>query len=188
MKVVNNMSNKNKRNTFAIVAVAIIILAIGAGSGNKGKKETSVSNETTTSSISETQSTEPTITTVESVTTIDNAEEDNSIKLNTGELIDIKENGTTVIVKAKINSQMTNKLTINQNYHNVADLICNQGFDKYEELQYWAVSDSTDGDEIKIISFTLDKNLIEQTASKQLLPTQYEDCVLDLWILPSLKQ
>lgn len=137
---------------------------------------------TTTNSVSEKEAE----TTIITETTTAETEADDAIKLNSGELLDITESESTVIVKAKINSLMSNEQTVKQNYHNVADLICNHGFDKYDEIQYWAVSDTRDGEEIKVISFTLDKELINKTASQELLPINYQDNVLDLWILPSL--
>lgn len=106
-------------------------------------------------------------------------------KLNTGELLDVKENDDVLIIKAKIKLQSSDKLTINQNYHNVQSII-KSGGDKFKEIQYWAVADSTSGEEIKVISFTVPENIIEETTNGKIVATQYPDLVTDLWILPSL--
>ena len=66
-------------------------------------------------------------------------------------------------------------------------MILNQGADKYDEIQYWAVADMTDGSESKVISFTVDKDLISMIKNKQIVGNQIVDYGKDLWILPSLK-
>lgn len=109
--------------------------------------------------------------------------------LNTGKLLDVTVTDDNVLViKAKISSLLSNKQTINQNYHNVEDIIRNQGGNKYSEIQYWAVADMADGSEGKVISFTVPKDLIESTAKGYTVAIQYPDLVTDLWILPSLRE
>ena len=46
-----------------------------------------------------------------------------------------------------------------------------------------------DGEESKVISFTLDEDLINKVANNNTnyLPTNIEDKLIDLWILPSLR-
>ena len=110
------------------------------------------------------------------------------LKLQFGELLSVTYGGDGVIVvKSKIQSQLSNRMTIQQNYHSVEDLILNHGFDTCQELQYWAVADMRDGSESKVISFTLDKDLITAVASKHVVAIQLGDYVSDLWILPSLQ-
>lgn len=65
------------------------------------------------------------------------------LKLFSGDLISVIQTENTVVIKAKIDSKSTNKLTIDQNYIIVADLIKNHGFNTCKELQYWAVADMT---------------------------------------------
>ena len=77
-------------------------------------------------------------------------------------------------------------MTIDQNYHNVEDLIKNQGCDKFDEIQYWAVADMTDGSESKVISFTVDSDLIQKIKTSAVVAIQMGDYVSDLYILPSL--
>ena len=112
--------------------------------------------------------------------------------LEYGELLELNENeidgAAVAVVKAKIDSQASNKMTIDQNYYTVVDLIQNQGFDKYDEIQYWAVADMTDGSESKVIAFTLDKDLIDRIAAGSFPANTLGDYVTDLWILPSLEQ
>lgn len=111
-------------------------------------------------------------------------------KLKFGELLDVvvQESSNTLIIKAKINPSMTNKQTVQQNYHSVEDLIRNQGANVYDEIQYWAVADMTDGSESKVINFTLDKGTIDAVANEQIHAIELQDYVSDLWILPSLNQ
>ncbi|MDK0685122.1 hypothetical protein P5F08_03525 [Clostridium perfringens] len=45
----------------------------------------------------------------------------------------------------------------------------------------------TDGDESKVISFTLTKDQINAVKNKQLLGNQIVDQANDVWILPSLR-
>ena len=115
-------------------------------------------------------------------------QEDNSVKLKFGELLDINESDDKVVVKAKIEPSTSNKTTIDQNGYNVEDLILNQGFDKYDEIQYWAVADMTDGEESKAISFTVNKELITKIKNKEVVGNQIVDNASDTYILPSLKE
>lgn len=104
-----------------------------------------------------------------------------------GELVDTNVTGTTLVIKAKIQPSMTNKMTVDQNYYNICDIIRNQCGEQYDEIQYWAVADMADGSEGKVISFTVPKSVIETIATKQFADNQLGDYVTDLWILPSLK-
>lgn len=93
-----------------------------------------------------------------------------------------------VVVKAKISPSYNNEATIKQNYLNIEDLIKNQGFDKYNELQYWAVADMTDGSEGKVFSCTVDDMHIHMIKNSSSVTVDEYDFYLrdDLWILPSL--
>lgn len=113
--------------------------------------------------------------------------EGNISKLKFGELLDVNINDNILIVKAKIASSYSNKATVKQNGYNVEDIILNQGGDIFDEIQYWAVADMTDGDESKVISFTLTKDQINAVKNKQLLGNQIVDQANDVWILPSLQ-
>ena len=55
------------------------------------------------------------------------------------------------MIKAKIESNISKKLTVSQNGFNVEDLILNQEAEKYNEIQYWAVADMADGTESKVV-------------------------------------
>lgn len=120
------------------------------------------------------------------------AKEESGPVLEYGELLELNENeidgAAVAVVKAKIDSQASSKMTIDQNYYTVVDLIQNQGFDKYDEIQYWAVADMADGSESKVISFTLEKELIDTIASGSFPANTLGERVTDLWILPSLEQ
>lgn len=108
-------------------------------------------------------------------------------KIKFGKFLSAQTTGSTIAIKAKIDSNLTNKMTIEQNYYNVCDLIKNQGLDVYDEVQYWAVADMTSGDEAKVISFTVPKSVIDKIASGNFPDNTLGDYVEDLWIHPSLK-
>lgn len=108
-------------------------------------------------------------------------------KARFGKFLECNINGSTAVVKFKIEPSTSNKTTIDQNGYNIEDMILNQGADKYDEIQYWAVADMTDGSESKVISFTVDKDLISMIKNKQIVGNQIVDYGKDLWILPSLK-
>ncbi|MEG0667859.1 MAG: hypothetical protein RR460_04460 [Clostridium sp.] len=107
-------------------------------------------------------------------------------KLKFGELVDIKENNNMLIIKAKIEPSYSNKTTVNQNGFNIEDIILNKGGDVFDEIQYWAVADMSDGSEEKVISFTLKKKHIDDIKDKQLVGNKIVDNADDVWILPSL--
>lgn len=109
------------------------------------------------------------------------------LKLAHGELLSINQNDGTVTIKAKITSNLTNEMTINQNYYNVSALIRNSGFNTCSEIKYWAVADMTSGDESKVIEFTVNKDTIDKIYSGAILDNQISKYVSDLWILPSLQ-
>ena len=115
-------------------------------------------------------------------------ENNGEVKLKFGKLVDINEAENKVVVKAKIEPSTSNKTTIDQNGYNVEDLIINQGFDKYNEIQYWAVADMTDGEESKAVSFTLSKDLITKIKNEEVVGNQIIDNAEDVYILPSLKE
>lgn len=110
-----------------------------------------------------------------------------ALKMSNGELVDAIINGTTLIVKAKIQPSYSNQATIDQNYFNVTDLVQDQGADIFREIQYWAVADMTDGSEGKVIQFTVGRDLIRHIKEDGLLGGMIADYVEDLWILPSLQ-
>lgn len=107
--------------------------------------------------------------------------------LKFGELLDVTTNDGILIIKAKISPSYSNKATITQNGFNVEDIILNQGGDLFDEIQYWAVADMTDGSESKVISFTLTKDHINSVKNEQLFGNEIVDKATDVWILPSLQ-
>uniref|UniRef100_A0AAU8B4Z0 Uncharacterized protein n=1 Tax=Dulem virus 34 TaxID=3145752 RepID=A0AAU8B4Z0_9CAUD len=151
-----------KRKVFSAVAAALFLLLL-AGCGSSSGSDTSQETESGDTSAS-----------------------GPSVKY--GELLELNDNreaSGVAVVKAKISPSSTNDLTVAQNYHNVVDLIQNQGFGDCE-LQYWAVADMTDGTESKVISFTVPADVVGQVAAGDVVATQLPDLVTDLWVLPSL--
>ncbi len=152
--------------------MALCILTVGCGSGK-------LSDEDANGVTQQEQSNED-----ESNT--DN-QEDNDYTLKFGKLLEVNGHDDVLVIKAKIEPSYNNGATIKQNGYNVEDLILNQGCDEFSEIQYWAVADMTDGSESKVISFTLDKNLIDMIKGKNIVGNQIVDKALDVWILPSLQ-
>lgn len=108
-------------------------------------------------------------------------------KAKYGKVLEANELGKSLTIKFKIEPSYNNKLTIHQNGFNVEDLILNQGGSKYDTINYWAVADMTDGSEGKVISFTLDKNLIQSIKNRTVVGNTVVDEANNVWILPSLK-
>ncbi len=109
------------------------------------------------------------------------------LQLQYGELLSVIYNDGIVVVKAKITSNLTNNMTVQQNYYNVGDLIKNHGFNTCNELQYWAVADMSSGDEVKVVSFDLNKETIENLYNEKIFENQLEDYVDNLFIHASLQ-
>lgn len=109
-------------------------------------------------------------------------------KAKFGEVKEANALGKSLTIKFKIEPSYNNEATINQNSFNVEDLILNQKGDQYETINYWAVADMEDGSEGKVISFTLDKGLIEAVKNRNLIGKKIVERANDVWILPSLKE
>lgn len=108
-----------------------------------------------------------------------------------GEVLDVNITGDTLIIKTKITSSLSNHSTISQNFFNLEDLIKNQGCSTYEEIQYWAVADMSDGSESKVVSFTAPKSTIDGIKDGSIDAIAYLDeygYLEDVYILPSLQE
>ncbi len=112
-----------------------------------------------------------------------------SLKATMVDLLDVKITGTTLIVKAKIPSSSTNGQIPLRCYKTVCDMICEQGCDVFDEIQFWAVADTTAGDETKVISFTVPGDVIKVVAENDpaMFVKTLGDYTEDLWMLPSIK-
>lgn len=128
----------------------------------------------------------------------DKKDEKNEIELKFGTLLNLNKNceydndgnciKKIVVIKAKITPSYSNKSTIDQNYYNVEGFIKNDNGIEYDEIQYWAVADITDDSEEKVMSFTIDKELIQKIYDNEIVANQIGNFVDDLWILPSLEE
>ena len=105
-----------------------------------------------------------------------------------GEVLDVNFYENQIIIKTKIKPSYNNEATIHQNYFNIEDLIKNQGCDKYDVIQYWAVADMTDGSESKVIAFDVPSSAISGIKNGTIVANQLGDYVDNLYILPSLKE
>jgi len=108
-------------------------------------------------------------------------------KAKFGQILEANKLGATLTIKFKIKPSYNNQATIHQNGYNVEDLILNQNADQYDTINYWAVADMEDGSEGKVVSFTLNKSLIQDIKSKNLAGIRIVDSAKDVWILSSLK-
>ena len=164
---------KNKSKKPWIIGAAVVLLVIIVGTFGGGDKEAVTANDTSAQTPTSTPTEQPS--------------EESIIKF--GELLSVTENlpdKKICVVKVKISSSYNNQATVDQNYYNIEHLIKNCGFDKYEELQYWAVADMTDGSESKVFSCTVSKTLMDSILNGSIAASEYGTYVDDLWILPSL--
>ena len=110
------------------------------------------------------------------------------LKLLYGNKTDIFVQGTTLIVMAKINMLLSNKQTVAQNYHNVVDLIQNQGCGEFHKIRYSAYMNAQNGQEVKVVGFTLTQDVIEAVAEMDGSPASIlESFVTNLYIHPQLR-
>lgn len=144
------------------------------------KKVTTTEATTTSTTIT---TTAPPKTTVPVTTTISN-KPISSLKF--GKLLDANVSGSTLIIKAKIESSYSNHTTISQNFFNVEDVIINKNGHIYNEIQYWAVADMMDGSESKVVAFTINKEVINMIKDKKIPVNQLDKYATDVYILPSL--
>lgn len=162
---------------FAIAILCGLVAAIFSPNKNKKSTNNSSTKEESTENITTEETNEDTT-------------KNGTLTLKHGELLEHIETETDgkkiLVIKAKITSSYNNKATINQNYFNAADLVTDQGCSKYDEIQYWAVADMTNGEEMKVISFTMNADLIKMIQSDNFIPEYIGDYAEDLYILPSL--
>lgn len=188
--------NKKKIPKWALIlGIVLFVIFLGAIASS-----TDYTSKSTSKNSSSEKSTTATQQQTESATSVSHTSQEKPTESQTvqpeynlqyGELLSTTTNNIdgkeVIVIKAKIESSLTNTLTINQNYYNVADMIKNQGCDKFDEIQYWAVADMTSGNEAKVISFTLNSDIIKQIKGEKIVDIQIGDYADDLWILPSLK-
>ena len=115
------------------------------------------------------------------------ASDTSEIQLHYGDLLSTTVNGTTIVLKAKITSSLTKKMTVASCFYDVYDAVKNYGLDQYDELQYWAVADMTDGSEQKVISFTVSHDTLEKIANGAIVEGQLQSYSTDVWLSPALQ-
>lgn len=112
----------------------------------------------------------------------------NEYKAKIGQVLEANKLNNSLTIKFKIEPSATNNLTIEQNGYNVEDLILNQQCDQFDTINYWAVAEMSDGSTSKVISFTVNKDLIQKVKNKEVLGKKIVDKADNVWILPSLKK
>lgn len=172
----------------AVIGVLIVVSIIGQALGIVKPKQTTTTPDTVTqvkNTPTETPTTEPETATQEPAITPTDS------RISYGDLLDFTENtidGKNIcVMKVKIEASLTKSMTIDQNYHNIEHFITEAGGDQYDSIDYWAVADMEDGNESKVVSFTVPKDTIDKVKSSDLVAIQLGDYVEDLYILPSLK-
>ena len=103
--------------------------------------------------------------------------------------MDVTENkeNSTVIIKVKVQSNLTKNMTIKQNYMNAWEFIKAYTDTEYKQLTYWAVADMTDSTESKVVQFTVPEDAISGVLNGSILENQLGDHVTDLYLHPSLR-
>lgn len=107
------------------------------------------------------------------------------LRLRFGEVGEINQLGNSVTIQAIIKPNLTNKMTIEQNYSNVEYLIKENGFNTCDSIRYWATVENSDVT-AKVIQFDLPKNVIDMIYSERIFGSQIPDYATDLWIAPAL--
>jgi hypothetical protein len=188
-----------KKKWIVIICVIIVLLSAIIGNSDSGKSSGSsagynsdIASESIANNADDSVSEQADFILDESTLNVENIGEldTSNLQLKYGDLISVI-NGSSndkkvVVIKAKITDSWNNELTIEQNYFSVCDLIKNRGFSVCDEIQYWAVADMSNGNESKVISFTIGSDLIQQIAAGNIIENQLGNYVDDLWIHPSL--
>lgn len=180
---------KGKKKWIVIAVAAVIVIAAIAGGGKDDgqQAEAPVSSEDT-AQTSGTVSEAP----AESEPEAPAEDEVAAYTLEHGELVSAIENEIdgrrVLVIKAKISSSYNNKATVDQNYYNVEDLVKNQGCADFDEIQYWAVADMSDGSEQKVVAFTVGAELIQKIADGSVVANKLGEQVADLFVHPSLSK
>lgn len=200
---------KRTKVIIGVIVALVIIAAIGGGAGGN-KSQTTVEPttpqeevkaepknetvETTTETQEATNATEAEEPKAEPEAAEPVAEEPESLpsatevdSLFSGELLDIVNNDGVVVIKAKISTSGSKEDTVKKNYFNIEDYVKNHDMEGVTEIQYWAVADMQNGEEDKVISFTVPADLIERISGGRYAANQMGNDVEELWIHPSLK-
>lgn len=179
-------AEKKGKKKWIIAGVAAVVVIAAVVGGNKNGDQTAAPSSPEPS----TQASAP--VEVEPSAAADTDPEGAAYTLEHGELVSAIQNEIdgriVLVVKAKISSSYNNKATVDQNYYNVEDLIQNQGCAEFDEIQYWAVADMSDGSEQKVVSFTVGSELIQSVFSKSVAANQLGDYVDELYIHASLAE
>lgn len=182
----------SKKVKIALTAAWTVFLLILSSFSGDSESNTESDTEPVTSivtTITE-EVTEPVTEATEAPTTKPTAEPTEKLsELLHGDLLDLTEteldDRTIIVLKAKITPSMTNKMTIEQNYMNAYEWLQKHS-NKCDEFQYWAVADMQDGSEGKVMSFTLNSDVINAIREKTIVDIEMSHYAEDIWILPSL--
>lgn len=110
-----------------------------------------------------------------------------NIQLNYNDLLDVTTTGGRIVIKAKVSPNMTVELMRNGCFFDVYEAIQEYGLEQYDEIQYWAVADMTDGSEQKVISYTVTKDVMEKVADGSIVENKLIDNATDVWLAPAMQ-
>lgn len=115
-------------------------------------------------------------------------------RLKFGKLLDVKnwehEDKKRVIIKAEIKINFNNIFTVVQNGYNIENLILEQDLDKFEkfdEIQYWAIANDGNIKEEKVISFTINKEIILKIKNREIEGNKIIENAQDVWVSPKIR-
>lgn len=144
------------------------------------------SAEGATDQVDETDAEESVEEATEATSSDDEWPDVSNMKLNFNTLLEVNTNGGTIIIKAKIKGNLTAKMALKSCYFDAYEAIQEYGLEQFDELDYWAVADMTDGSESKVISYTISKDVMQKVAREEILENKLVDYADDVWVLPSL--
>ncbi len=184
----------------AIIVIVIVGISISSdntnttASANTANKTNNILNKVNNvTNITENKTVNQSSTVNSNSSTSSNIKTDtqNTITLKYGKLQSFTTSPSTTkccVIKAKIEPSYNNKATIHHNFFNVENFIKNQNGNTYDEIQYWAVADMTNGEEEKVISFTVDKKIIDDLYNDKIATNMLDSYLNDFWVIESLKE
>lgn len=112
-------------------------------------------------------------------------------RLRFGKLLDIKnwefKGKKRLIIKAEIKINFNNIFTVIQNGYNIENLILEQDLDKFDEIQYWAIANDGNIKEEKVISFTINKEIISKIKNREIEGDKIIENSQDIWVSPKIR-
>lgn len=172
---------------FFIVCMCICLTA-SMTACSKGK----ASNSTTTAQqASDTESDASTDSSEDSTLALDDTKREVATKDNLtvkyGKIYDVydgnekDDSNNILIIQVQLDDASSEDIVLEQNFLNLEDLVKNQDCSSYDEIQYVGKVRNTENKLENIITFTADKNCMNQISTAAITVEEYKDNVKDLW-------